>query len=81
MWPVSGVKVADEARDAMSVRIRAGFNNTDSLEMSMNISMTLGEWKVLRDELGTHNPSWELGRHISDMVSKAEGTMSPPPRE
>lgn len=51
--------------------------NPDSIEMTLNLTMTLGEWKRLSEQLetGEHpgsSPGWDVRLRIKHMVSIAD---------
>jgi hypothetical protein len=56
----------------MSVDFKAAF--PDQIKMSMNIVMTLDEWKRLREQLGVNPdyPAWSFQASITDLVRQAE---------
>jgi len=45
--------------------------NPDSIEMTLEMTMTLREWKALKDEQPINEPTWHLRKAIGDMVTKA----------
>jgi len=45
--------------------------NPDKAECTLQITMTLGAWKILKDQLDSKNPSWELQKVIIELVDKA----------
>ena len=46
--------------------------NAANLELTLDVTMTLQEWKQLSEQLNTIYPSWRLGVAIKKMVSRAE---------
>ena len=46
--------------------------NADKLELTLDVTMTLEEWKRLREQLSGHYPAWRLGQAITNLVSRAE---------
>lgn len=41
------------------------------MELTMTITMTLGQWNELVDQLNSKYPSWLFASHISSMVRQA----------
>lgn len=59
--------------------------NPDKIQMEMRITMPMGDWKRLRDQLrsserSTEYPSWQLRTDIDCMVQKAEKEFYPDPQ-
>lgn len=55
------------------------FENTDAVEATLSITMTLGEWKRLRKQLSTEMgayPSWKVIGQIDKMIVEAEQRFS-----
>jgi hypothetical protein len=54
--------------------MKAVFNveNPDDVEFTLTITMPLGEWKRLKDQLANSYPAWKLGHAISDMIRQAD---------
>lgn len=48
--------------------------NIDSIDASMTISMTVKEWRELRNQLSDEWPSWDLSSQISKLIAQAEST-------
>jgi hypothetical protein len=46
--------------------------NPDSVNLSLTITMSLGEWKQLRDQLARTYPSWRLAETIGETVTHVE---------
>lgn len=44
----------------------------DGIEMTLTMTMTLGQWKELRAQLAGAWPAWELGSAIREMIQKAD---------
>lgn len=44
----------------------------DGVEVSLTLTMKLGEWKELRGQLARDYPSWVLGSVIGQAVRKIE---------
>jgi hypothetical protein len=53
--------------------MKAIFNveNPNDVEFTLTITMRLGDWKRLKEQLGRDYPAWRLGRAIVDMVQQA----------
>lgn len=45
--------------------------NPDDIEMTMKITMTVGDWTKLRDQLQQKYPSWRLSGMITNLLSQA----------
>lgn len=56
-------------------RVTAKVLNPDNIEVTMSITMTIGHWKVLREQMGTEWPAWDVGRQIRDTISKVENVI------
>ncbi|PFH29080.1 hypothetical protein [Burkholderia sp. JKS000303] len=46
----------------------------DDVPMTLTMTMTLGEWKRLEEQLSTSYPSWKLSTNIGEMVRLATTT-------
>lgn len=46
----------------------------DEVPMTLTMTMTLGEWKKLQEQLSTTYPSWKLSTNIGEMVRLATTT-------
>ena len=58
------------------MRASAQVKNPDSIEIQMSITMPMGEWRKLKDQIkgiGSY-PSWQLHNKIVDLVIQAEKT-------
>lgn len=44
----------------------------DAVEVTLTLTMTLGDWKALRGSLCSKYPDWQLGNVIGQAVSKIE---------
>jgi hypothetical protein len=56
----------------MAVKATFKLANPDALVASMSISMTLEEWKRVRESLPDTWPHWQLKGAITDLVMEAE---------
>ncbi|MEN6302230.1 MAG: hypothetical protein ABFD96_05855 [Armatimonadia bacterium] len=55
----------------MSIRMR--LTKPDEIEATMSITLTLKDWKKLRDQISTNEyPAWTLDRQIRDMILRLE---------
>ncbi|KVU48169.1 hypothetical protein WK69_10690 [Burkholderia ubonensis] len=43
----------------------------DDVPMTLTMTMTLGEWKKLQEQLASTYPSWKLSTTIGEMVRQA----------
>lgn len=50
--------------------------NPNNVQMTLAVTMTAGEWKILRDQLKSTYPSWKLSTAITNMVDSATKTFS-----
>jgi hypothetical protein len=60
------------------VRATVRVPNADNVEIALEMSMTLGEWKKLRVQLEAQPaayPGWRLSKAIDAMVQKMDTTM------
>jgi hypothetical protein len=46
--------------------------NPDGIELTLTMTMTLGQWKELRGQLAGKWPAWDLGNAIREMIQKAD---------
>ena len=53
--------------------------NVDLMEFALVVTMPLGEWKRLKEQLTNDHPSWQLSSTISSMISQAETRFYPKP--
>lgn len=50
----------------------------DAIEFTLSITMTLGEWKELREEVDSKkHTGWKLRAEISDMIQMAQTKFYP----
>lgn len=54
------------------MRLFAKALNTDDIEVKLEITMTVSEWRELMRQLPQKWPSWELGNEISSALGKLE---------
>lgn len=55
----------------MSIRMR--LTKPDEIAATMSITLTLKDWKKLRDQISTNEyPAWTLDRQIRDMILRLE---------
>lgn len=55
------------------------FENTDAVEATLSITMTLGDWKRLRKQLSSEfgaYPSWKVIGQIDKMIAEVEQRFS-----
>lgn len=45
--------------------------NPKEIELTMKITMSLGQWMELANQLGERYPSWLLGAEIGKMIREA----------
>lgn len=58
------------------MNVSAKFLNTDSVDVTITITMSMRDWKALHAELPSKWPAWKLGEHISEAVRKLESNVS-----
>lgn len=58
------------------MEIIARAKKTDEIMVEMKISMTVKEWRELREQLPSKWPSWKLGNAISEAARELETTYS-----
>ena len=46
--------------------------NPDAVEMTLTLTMPLGQWRRLKEQLGNAWPAWDVGSAIREMITKAE---------
>lgn len=49
----------------------------DDVQMVLTVTMTLGEWRKLQEQLSSSYPSWRLSSAISEMVLEAKSAFYP----
>lgn len=55
----------------MTITARFMLENPDASLATMKITMTIGEWVELRDQLKSMYPSWKLSSAITQLVTEA----------
>lgn len=63
------------------MNVVATINRQDDIEMSINITMTVGQWRKLREKLGTDYPGWALSPLIREVLDKSLSQVSASHRE
>lgn len=53
------------------MKARFMIENPDHVLTTLKVTMTVGEWVTLRDQLASAYPSWRLSSAISDLVTQA----------
>lgn len=46
--------------------------NPDDIQAQVTVTMSLGQWKELRGQIGDAWPGWKFASVISDVINKAE---------
>lgn len=46
--------------------------NTDAVDATLAITMPLGRWKKLLEQLASDYPAWDIKRKIEQMIREAE---------
>lgn len=54
------------------MRIQWQFNNTDKVELTLSITMTLSDWKIVAENLPEKYPWWTLSTKIKDAIYKMQ---------
>ena len=49
-----------------------GIREPSSVEATMSITMTTGEWEKISDQLRAAHPGWALSHHINRLVDRAK---------
>jgi hypothetical protein len=44
----------------------------EDIDLTLTVTMSLREWRVLKDQMTSDHPSWKLRGLIGDAVRKAE---------
>lgn len=52
-------------------------DNADNIKCTLTVTMTLGEWKAMRENLSDTNAEWKLKNEIYDMINQAEQVYRP----
>jgi hypothetical protein len=56
------------------MKARFELKEPDKMEATLSVTMTLENWKELKEQLSDKYPAWQFGGFISDMVRQAEET-------
>jgi hypothetical protein len=56
----------------MSVTVRMNIPNTDVIPVTLTITMTLGEWRQLREQMGSDYPAWKFSEAINNAAYRLE---------
>lgn len=54
------------------MKIGYKLNGVKKLSATMTITMSVGQWEELRQQLNNKYPSWKLSSAIGDVVRRAE---------
>lgn len=54
------------------MKISGGLENVNKIEATLTITMPLGDWLELKQQLATQYPSWKLGNAIGELWYKAK---------
>lgn len=54
------------------MRLNLRLADPDKLEATATITMTVGEWRRLREQLVSQHPSWRLASAIDEAIRDAE---------
>lgn len=46
--------------------------NTDNVDATLSITMSLGRWKKFLEQLPGDYPAWDVSRKIKEMIYEAE---------
>jgi hypothetical protein len=58
------------------IKASATVDQPENVPVTLTITMSLGEWKKLREQTGTQYPGWKLGELISEVVHGLEGIVT-----
>ncbi|MCK5602055.1 hypothetical protein KAR91_09305 [Candidatus Pacearchaeota archaeon] len=56
----------------MSVKIEFGLNKISHVDATMKLTMNLGEWEQLLEQMDSAWPAWEVGGAIRDLIHQAK---------
>ena len=56
------------------MKAKLKLENPDDMIATIKLTMTIREWRELKDQLPDKYPSWKLGSIIFDVIDKAEKT-------
>ncbi len=54
------------------MRTKFYLDNPDDMQATMEITMSVKEWKELKEELSDKYPSWQLSSSIMSLICQAE---------
>lgn len=57
------------------MKITGQLNNQEDMELTLNITMTMKEWRELKQSLPEKYPHWKLGSAITEAVSMVGETV------
>jgi hypothetical protein len=58
------------------MRITGKVQNTEDIDLTLSITMTIKEWKDLQKDLPERYPHWKLGGAITDAILKVNTTIN-----
>lgn len=58
------------------MKARIHIDNPDAAEVTITLSMTLGQWKQVLSELGDGYPAWKVKAVIQDAIQKVDARLS-----
>jgi hypothetical protein len=58
------------------VRTTFAITDPDNVSCTMQITMTLAQWKLLRESLNNRYPDWKIREAIDDLVAKANDSFA-----
>jgi hypothetical protein len=54
------------------MRTNAKFIDIGMIDITVEITMSLNDWKQLKNQLVDSHPSWTLSNHIREVISKLD---------
>lgn len=57
------------------MKFEMDIKNPDEVEVSLNITMKMKEWKHLKNQLQSSYPSWKLSSIIGQVIERIEKTI------
>lgn len=54
------------------MKARIAIARPDAVDVTLTVTMPLGQWRALRDSLNTKYPGWAFGDMIGRAITKAE---------
>lgn len=65
--------------NSYNMRAKIAFENPEQIRATISLTMTLADWKKLRDQLTSAWPSSDLGYAITDLLHKGRKSIEADP--